>query len=400
MPLTANSMNGRVAMKLSTDRILTTHVGSLPRESDLVDLLRKEDRGEQVDRDALRARVADAVTASVREQVEAGIDVVCDGEMGKMSYHVYAKHRLAGLGNVDGSGVPGRRPPRDIQDFPDMMARPLGGGGPELLQSTVCNGPVAYADRAPLDRDIANLKTAVAAAHPVDAFMNAASPGCLSTYVPNAYYPNRDAYREALIDAMRPEYEAIHEAGFVLQLDCPDLAGSRHTDYQDMSDSEFVADAEKSIEALNAATANIPPEAMRMHICWLNYNGPHTHDIPVARLIDLLGKARPQALLFEGANPRHEHEWEDWKAAKIPDDTVLVPGVIDSTSNFVEHPVLIAQRLRRYTDIVGQDRVIAGADCGFGTYAGRAAVYPSVVMAKFRALAEGARIATERLRPS
>ena len=384
-------------MKLSQNRILTTHVGSLPRPDDLAEMLGKQDRGEPVDQAALKARAAEAVTQSVHDQVAAGIDIVCDGEMSKMSYHVYAKHRLDGLGNIEGKGVPGRNLPRDIQDFPEAAAERLGGGGPELLQSTVCNGPVAYADHGPLERDIANLEAAAAAAEPVDVFMNTVSPGCLITYVPNAYYPDRDDYREALIEAMRPEYNAIHAAGFVLQLDCPDLAGSRHTDHQDLSEDEFLADAEKSIEAINSATADIPPEAMRMHICWLNYAGPHTHDIPVASLIGLLSKARPQALLFEGANPRHEHEWEDWQAAKIPDDKVLVPGVIDSTSNFVEHPVLVAQRICRYADIVGRERVLAGADCGFGTYAGRRSVYPSVVTAKFQSLAEGARIATERL---
>jgi len=384
-------------MKLSSERILTTHVGSLPRPDDLADMLAKEDRGDPVDTVALHARTAEAVTQSVKDQVEAGIDVVSDGEMSKMAYNVYAKHRLTGLGATDGTGVPGRKPPRDILDFPEMTSEPLGGGGPELLQATVCNGPVAYADHAPLDRDITNLKAATAAADPHDVFMNSASPGCLVNYIPNAFYPSRDEYRENLIDAMRPEYNAIHEGGFVLQLDCPDLAGSRHTDHQDWTEDEFLADAEKSIEALNAATADIPPEAMRMHICWLNYAGPHTHDIPVARLIGLLCKARPQALLFEGANPRHEHEWEDWKAAKIPDDKVLIPGVIDSTTNFVEHPQLVAQRICRYADIVGRERVLAGSDCGFGTYAGRRAVYPSVVMAKFRAMAEGAGIASDRL---
>ncbi|MFP6733073.1 MAG: cobalamin-independent methionine synthase II family protein [Rhodospirillales bacterium] len=384
-------------MKLSTDRILTTHVGSLPRPDDLVEMLGREDRGETVDTADLWARTSEAVAASVKDQVAAGIDVVCDGEVGKMAYHVYAKHRLAGLGATDGTGVPGRKLPRDIQDFPEMGGHSLGGGGPELLQSTVCNGPVAHADGAPAERDIANLKAAVAAAKPFDVFMNAASPGCLLTYVPNAHYPNNDAYREALVEAMRPEYNAIHKAGFVLQLDCPDLAGSRHTDHQDLSEAEFLAEAEKNIEALNAATSDIPPDAMRLHICWLNYAGPHTHDLPMARLIDMLGRARPQALLFEGANPRHEHEWEDWRAARIPDHKVLVPGVIDSTSNFVEHPVLIAQRLCRYADIVGRERVLAGADCGFSTYAGRKAVFPSVVWAKLGALAEGARIATERL---
>lgn len=384
-------------MKLSTERILTTHVGSLPRPDDLVDFLQKEDRGEPVDQAAFQARAADAIKQSVREQVEAGVDVVSDGELSKMSYHVYAKHRLSGLSNIDGSGVPGRKAPRDIQDFPGLQLEQLAGGGTDLLQATVCSGPVAHKDHAPVDRDIENLQAAVAEIQPVDIFMNAASPGCMSTYLPNQFYPSRDEYREALVSAMEPEYTAIHNAGFVLQLDCPDLAGSRHTDYQDMSEAEFLADAEKSIEALNAATADIPPEAMRMHICWLNYPGPHTHDIPVARLIGLLAKARPQALLFEGANPRHEHEWEDWKVAVIPDDKVLVPGVIDSTSNFVEHPVLIAQRICRYADIVGRERVLAGTDCGFGTYAGRKRVFPSVVTAKFEALAEGAHIATQRL---
>ena len=384
-------------MKLSSERILTTHVGSLPRPDDLLEMLGKQDRGEPVDTVALHARTAEAVKQLVKDQVEAGIDVVSDGEMSKMAYNIYAKHRLTGLGATDGTGVPGRKTPRDIQDFPEMEAAPLGGGGPELMQATVCNGPVAYADHAPLERDIANLKSATAAAGPHDVFMNSASPGCLANYVPNTFYPSRDEYRENLIEAMRPEYNAIHECGFVLQLDCPDLAGSRHTDHQDWTEDEFLADAEKSIEALNAATADIPPEAMRMHICWLNYAGPHTHDIPVARLIGLLCKARPQALLFEGANPRHEHEWEDWKAAKIPDDKVLIPGVIDSTTNFVEHPQLVAQRICRYADIVGRERVLAGSDCGFGTYAGRRAVYPSVVMAKFRAMAEGAGIASDRL---
>ncbi len=384
-------------MQRSTDRILTTHVGSLPRPEKLVKMLGKEDRGEQVDPAILQATISEAVTKVVTEQVRAGIDIVCDGEVSKMSYHVYAKHRLSGLGNVEGTGVPGRSLPRDIQDFPDMMPEPLGGGGTELLQSAVCEGPVTYFDYTPLERDIRNLKTATEVAKPVDIFMNSASPGCLVNYVPNTYYPGRDDYRSALVEAMRNEYNAIHKAGFILQLDCPDLAGSRHTDHQDWSENQFLTEVEKSIEALNEATSEIPPNAMRLHICWLNYAGPHTHDIPVSKLIKLLCSARPQALLFEGANPRHEHEWEDWGTAKIPDDKILVPGVIDSTNNFVEHPVLVAQRICRYADIVGRERVLAGADCGFSTYAGRKAVFPSIVMAKFRSLAEGAKIATKRL---
>jgi 5-methyltetrahydropteroyltriglutamate--homocysteine methyltransferase len=383
-------------MKLSTDRILTTHVGSLPRPEDLLEQLRQQDRGETIDAEALHARTTEAVRKVMADQVEAGIDVACDGEMSKISYHVYARHRLAGLEATDGTGVPDRPAPADFNDFPEMK-NAAGSAGPELMKATVCEGPVSYADHGPLDRDIANLKAAADAAKPTDMFMNTVSPGCLSTYVPNRYYPDRDAYREDLIEAMRPEYNAIHEAGIVLQLDCPDLAGARHTDYQAMDEAEFLADAEKSVEALNAATSDIPPEAMRMHICWLNYAGPHTHDIPIKKLLGVLAKARPQGILFEGANPRHAHEWEDLKDAGVPDDKVLIPGVIDSTSNFVEHPQLVAQRICQYADIVGRERVLAGSDCGFGTYAGRKGVYPSVVLGKFRSMAEGAQIASERL---
>tara|TARA_A100001037_G_scaffold227316_1_gene205283 strand:- start:719 stop:1873 length:1155 start_codon:yes stop_codon:yes gene_type:complete len=383
-------------MKLSTDRILTTHVGSLPRPEDLLELLRQEDRGEAVDEGILHTRTTSAVEQVVADQVTNGVDVVCDGEMSKISYHVYARHRIDGLEATDGTGVPDRPPPRDFLDFPEM-SEAVKSAGPELMKATVCEGPVSYGDHGPVERDIDNLKSAATKAGPTDMFMNSVSPGCLSTYVPNRYYADRDAYREALVEALRPEYKAIHTAGFVLQLDCPDLAGARHTDYQAMDENEFLADAEKSVEALNAATSDIPPEAMRMHICWLNYSGPHTHDIPIKKLLGLLAKARPQGILFEGANPRHAHEWEDLKDAGVPDDKVLIPGVIDSTSNFVEHPQLVAQRICQYADIVGRERVLASSDCGFGTYAGRKGVFPSVVLAKFRAMAEGAQIATDRL---
>jgi 5-methyltetrahydropteroyltriglutamate--homocysteine methyltransferase len=385
-------------MKTGTERILTTHVGSLPRPPDLTEMLAREDQGGEVDAAALHARVTRAVADTVARQVALGVDVVSDGEMGKMSYHIYTKHRLDGLENREAKGILGRPTPRDLEDFPEIMAaRGAGTLGTSRLQAVVCAGPVRYADTVPLDRDIANLAAAVGGAGPVDAFMNSASPGVLVNYVPNQYYPDDDAYLAALIDAMRPEYEAIHAAGFVLQLDCPDLAGSRHTDQRDLSDAAFLARAERGIEALNAATRAIPGDAMRLHICWLNYPGPHTRDMPVSDLIGILGKARPQALLFEGANPRHEHEWEDWAAADLPDDKILVPGVIDSTNNFVEHPRLIAQRIRRYADIVGRERVIAGADCGFGTYAGNPQVYPSIVEAKLAALADGAHLASETL---
>ncbi|TMJ60959.1 MAG: hypothetical protein E6G81_05225 [Alphaproteobacteria bacterium] len=261
-----------------------------------------------------------------------------------------------------------------------------------------CIGPVAYRDRHPLDADLKNLTAACAAAHAGEAFMNAASPGVLTKFVPDTYYKNEDAYVEALADALQQEYEAIAGAGFVLQIDAPDLGSARHNQYQQLSDEEFLRIAERNIAAVNHATRTIPPEAMRLHICWGNYEGPHTHDIPLAKVFDTCMRARPQALLFEAANPRHAHEWEDLKSAKIPDDKVLMPGCIDSTTNFVEHPRLIAQRIGYYADIVGRERVIAGTDCGFATFAAQQnPVVPSVVWAKLKALAEGAAIATDRL---
>ena len=261
-----------------------------------------------------------------------------------------------------------------------------------------CTGPVAYHNRRPLETDLKNLAAACGAAEPVEAFMNAASPGVLTKFVPDRYYQDEDAYVDALANALREEYEAITRAGLILQIDAPDLGSARHNQYQHLSDEEFLRIAERNIAALNAATANIPPEVMRMHLCWGNYEGPHTHDIPLANILDVAMKARPAGLSFEAANPRHAHEWEDLRGAKIPDDKILIPGVIDSTTNFVEHPRLITQRICHYADIVGRERVIAGADCGFATFAFvNNAVAPSVVWAKFAALAEGARIATSRL---
>jgi len=257
---------------------------------------------------------------------------------------------------------------------------------------------VTYYDRRPLETDLKNLTAASAAAKPVEAFMNAASPGVLTKFVPDRYYQDEDAYVDALANALREEYEAITKAGFILQIDAPDLGSARHNQYQHLSDDEFLRIADRNIAALNHATANIPPEAMRMHLCWGNYEGPHTHDIPLAKILDVAIKARPAGLSFEGANPRHAHEWEDLRNAKTPDDKVLIPGVIDSTTNFVEHPRLIAQRICHYADIVGRERVIAGADCGFATFAFvNNAVAPSVVWSKLAALTEGARIATSRL---
>ncbi|HVH73873.1 MAG TPA: cobalamin-independent methionine synthase II family protein [Stellaceae bacterium] len=392
-------------MKLSTDRILTTHVGSLPRPPDLLALLEARERGEGFDAALFADRLAAAVREIVQRQVDAGIDSVCDGELGKISYTFYVRHRLSGIGVLPGGDnalPPQTAAHRDLLDHPDyqqQLARARG-GVQWFSRAAVpcCNGPVAYQHRAPLEADLKNLAAACAAAKPVEAFMNAASPGVLTKFVPDTWYKNEDAYVEALAEALKAEYEAITEAGFILQIDAPDLGSARHNQYQHLSDAEFLRVAGRNIAALNHATANIPPERMRMHLCWGNYEGPHTHDIPLATIFATAMRARPMGLSFEGANPRHAHEWEDLQALKIPDDKVLIPGTLDSTTNFVEHPRLIAQRICNYANIVGRERVVAGADCGFATFAWTEnPVVPSVVWAKFAALAEGARIASDRL---
>ena len=392
-------------MQHSRDRILTTHVGSLPRPPDVLALLEARESGEGFDRGGFKQRLAAAVEDIVARQVAAGIDSVCDGELGKISYTFYVRHRLDGIG-VFGGGDLDKPPPTaahlDLLDHPDFMAalNQKRGGSAWFARAAVpcCTGPVAYGDRGPLDIDLKNLAAACARSHPVEAFMNAASPGVLTKFVPDRYYRDEDAYVAALADALKVEYRAIVEAGFILQIDAPDLGSARHNQYQHLSDEEFLRIAERNIAALNHATEGLPPEQMRMHLCWGNYEGPHTHDIPLAKILDVALKARPQGLSFEGANPRHAHEWEELRGRQIPDDKILIPGVIDSTTNFVEHPVLIAQRLGHWADLVGRERVIAGADCGFATFAfTNNPVAPSVVWAKLKALAEGALLATDRL---
>ena len=392
-------------MKASTDRILTTHVGSLPRPSELLAFLEARENGREFDQAAFAECLAESVDENVKKQVAAGIDVVCDGELGKISYTFYVRHRLSGITPFRGGD--NDKPPqtaahRDLLDHPDYMQslNEVRGGTSWFSREAVpcCTGPVSYSDRWPLEIDLKNLATACATAKPVEAFMNAASPGVLTKFVPDRYYQDEDAYVDALANALKEEYETIAKAGFVLQIDAPDLGSARHNQYQHLSDDEFLRIAERNIAALNHATANIPTEAMRMHLCWGNYEGPHTHDIPLAKIIPVAMKARPAGLSFEAANPRHAHEWEDLRGAKIPDDKILIPGVIDSTTNFVEHPRLIAQRICHYADIVGRERVIAGADCGFATFAFvNNAVAPSVVWSKLKALAEGAQIASGRL---
>jgi 5-methyltetrahydropteroyltriglutamate--homocysteine methyltransferase len=375
------------------NRILTTHVGSLPRPQAVVDLLFAEDKGEDVDRELYEATITAAIADAVQRQVDAGIDLVDDGEMSKISYGTYIRHRLSGFEVGD---VP-RQTPEDLNDFPEFRDRLTAAGATPVYLRPICRGPVASADLTSLHRDIAALQAALSAGGAASGFMTSASPGLIAMFQPNAYYDSHDAYLDALAEAMRPEYEAIVAAGLTLQLDCPDLAFGRHTLYRDATDDDFVRNAERHVDALNHAVENIPAERMRLHICWGNYGGPHTHDIPLAKMAATLVRVKPRALLIEGANARHEHEWSVWKDVELPDDKVLVPGMLDSTSNIVEHPELVAERIIRYADVVGRERVIAGSDCGFGTFAGFGAVHPSICWAKLGALAEGAAIASERL---
>jgi 5-methyltetrahydropteroyltriglutamate--homocysteine methyltransferase len=382
-------------MKLSTERILTTHVGSLPRPADLLELLERKDAGQPYDAKEFDRAVKRAVTDIVSRQVEAGIDVVSDGEMSKQSYATYVQERLTGFG-----GEYPTRPPHDMLPYGDLAARMQKGGfaGKGGAPRRYCVGPVAVNDEAPLKTDIRNFRAALdATPGATEAFMTAASPGVITSFQVNQYYPSHDAYLEAIAEAMRAEYEAIVGAGLILQLDCPDLAMSRHTTFQDMSDDDFLRQAEGHIEAINHALASVPAESVRMHICWGNYEGPHDCDIPLQKILPIILKAKPQAFVFEAANPRHQHEWAVWLDSDIPEDKVLIPGVIDSSTNYVEHPELVAQRIETYAAIVDRERVLAGSDCGFGTFANHGKVDPAIAFKKLHALAEGARIASVRL---
>ena len=380
-------------MHLSTDRILATHVGSLPRGQLVVDHLFAQDAGTGYDPARFDSAMTGAVKEVVAEQVAVGIDVVSDGEMSKISYATYIRHRLTGFE----IGEMPRAVPKDLDDFPEYKDRLARMGGTPKYHRPICRGPIAVKDLSSLDKDIANLKAAVAGSGATEAFMNAASPGVIAVFQPNDYYPSQEAYIEAIAEAMRSEYEAIVAAGIVLQIDSPDLAMGRHIRFRDFDEAEFLRNAALQVEALNHALRNIPADRVRMHICWGNYEGPHTHDIALASILPLVLKTKVQAYLFEASNPRHAHEWAVWAKAKIPDDKVLVPGVIDSVTNFVEHPELVAQRIETFARIVGRERVLAGTDCGFGTFAGFGAIHPPIAYAKLRSLRQGADIASARL---
>lgn len=373
--------------------IATTHVGSLPRGQELTALLLARDHGEPYDAAEFDRVVRGAIADAVDRQVEAGISIVSDGELGKVGYSTYIIERLEGFG-----GHSPRKPALDLAPLPDLRKKLAAIMGDQEFTRASCIAPVKLRTMEPCHEDIRRFRSVLdEKGGGVRAFMNAASPGLITAFQPNAYYPSHEAYLADLVTAMRPEYQAIIDAGFDLQLDCPDLAMSRHTGYQDLSDDEFVKIAQANVEALNAATEGLPRERLRMHICWGNYEGPHDFDIDLAKVLPTILSARPGILLFEAANPRHEHEWTVWRDAKLPDDVVLAPGLIDTCSNYVEHPELIAQRIERFAGIVGADRVIGSTDCGFGTFAGYGKIDPAVTWKKLHALREGADIAAARL---
>jgi 5-methyltetrahydropteroyltriglutamate--homocysteine methyltransferase len=379
-------------MSASAGRILTTHVGSLPRSQAVTDVLFAREREETRDVASDDAVITDAVAEVVRRQVEVGIDIVSDGEMSKISYATYVARRLAGF-----AGDTPREPGQDLVEFPGLLRKLAERGATAKYRRPRCVAAVTVKDRKPLEVDIRNLNAAAAAAHPTGTFMNAASPGVIALFQPNDYYRTQDEYLEALAAALQVEYESIVGAGIVLQIDAPDLAMGRHTMYRDRSLEEFERLAARHIEVLNYALRNVPAERARMHVCWGNYEGPHHYDVPMTRLLPIVLKGKPQGLLFEAANPRHAHEWAVFKSADIPEDKILIPGMLTTTTNYIEHPELVAERLERFAHIVGRERVMAGTDCGFGTFAGFGPVEPDIAYLKLKSLVEGARIASRRL---
>jgi 5-methyltetrahydropteroyltriglutamate--homocysteine methyltransferase len=382
-------------MKTSEDRILTTHVGSLPRSDRVVELLEARENCEALDLYEFDYEVRQAVLDVVARQVDTGIDIVSDGETSKISYATYVHDRLSGFSEEGPKGTP--RPHLDLKPFPALREKMARLTGPQRMKRVTCVGPIAVRDLEPLRNDLANLQSAAETSKPYDVFMNAASPGVITSFLPNTYYPSHEQYLEAVADAMTSEYETIVAAGVTLQIDCPDLAMSRHTGFQDLTDEEFLRRAERHVEALNYALRKVPADMIRVHVCWGNYEGPHTHDVDLARIADIILKLKAKALVLEAANPRHGHDWAVWQDVELPEDKILVPGVIDTSTNYVEHPELVAERILRFAGIVGRDRVIAGTDCGFGTAAGHAKVDPGVAYLKLGALVEGATRASRQL---
>ena len=376
-------------MKRSTERFLTTHTGSLPRPEDLIRTMFAREEGVPVDPAALGARIRAAVADVVRKQAEAGVAVVGDGEMSKPSYATYVKDRLTGFG---GQSHPLQY--QDLVDFPGMARRVFGDPGRARRRTPACTGPIAVRDAGAAAADAENLRAALGAVKAEEGFLTAASPGVISLFFRDEHHGSHEAYLAAIAEAMRHEYEAVARAGFVLQIDCPDLAMGRHIQFAQLGLEAFRKMARLHVEALNHALAGVPPDQARVHLCWGNYEGPHHHDVPLADILDVVFTARPDGISFEAANPRHAHEWKVFERVKPPAGKVLIPGVIDSTTNFIEHPELVAERIGRYAKLVGRENVIAGTDCGFGTWVGQSAVDPDIVWAKLGTLAEGARLAS------
>jgi len=377
----------------SRDRILTTHVGSLPRSALLSDLLVRREAGEAIDREQLASKIDRAVADVVARQAEAGIDISNDGEQPRVGFQTYVPQRMAGFG-----GESQRPINRELKEFPEIveMQRLRFPRRGRNRNAPAAIGEVRYLDTGPVEADIARVKTA-AAGRFAETFMTAASPGIIATTLINQYYDSDESYLAALAHEMRKEYRAIHEGGLLLQIDAPDLAMGRHTMYRNRSVEEFLSLAALHIEVLNEALRNVPADRVRMHVCWGNYEGPHHHDVPMDLLWPVISRVKAQGLLFEGANPRHAHEWTVFREQKVPEDKVLIPGVIGSTSNYIEHPALVAERICRYADLVGRERVIAGSDCGFSTFAGFGPVDPDIAYLKLRSLVEGAELARGRL---
>ena len=378
-------------MKRSAERFLTTHTGSLPRPDDLIRMMYAKEEGVPVDRDALAKRVREAVAEVVRKQASAGVDLINDGELSKPSYATYIKDRLNGFGGTGNTFMY-----QDLADFPKLAQKVFGDPGRSRRKTPACNAPISVRDPQAARNDVDNLKAAMSEVKAAGGFMSAASPGVVSLFFRNEHYKDFEAYIYAIADAMRDEYETVTKAGFTLQFDCPDLGMGRHIQYADLDLKEFRKRIQIHIEALNYATKNIPAALLRLHLCWGNYEGPHHYDVPLADIIDIVFSAKPEAISLEAANPRHAHEYTVFETVKLPAGKLLIPGVIESKSNFIEHPELIAQRISRYAKLVGRENVMAGSDCGYGTWVGQAAVDPDVVWAKMAAMAEGARIASKQ----
>jgi 5-methyltetrahydropteroyltriglutamate--homocysteine methyltransferase len=378
-------------MQRSTDRFLTTHTGSLPRHRDLIQMMYAKEDGIPLDKPAFANCIEKAVHEVVQRQVDIGVDVINDGEATKQSYATYVKDRLTGFGGTGNTYVF-----QDLVDFPDLAKRIFDDPGRSRRKAPACTGPIVFADNGAVERDLALLKAANAECKPVEAFVSAASPGVISLFFRNDYYSSHEAYLQAIADAMQQEYEAIADAGFILQIDCPDLAMGRHVQYGNASLEEFKRAAQQHIEALNYAVRRIDPERMRLHLCWGNYGGPHHFDVPFADIIDVIWKAKPNGLSFEAANPRHSHEWAMFEHIRVPDGKVLIPGLIEVQSNYIEHPEVVAQRLARYASLVGRENVIGGCDCGFSIHVGQAAIDPNVVWEKLKSLTKGAQIASRQ----